>query len=643
MRGLVAVAVREITDRRSVLVAAAVAALVPLLVPLLPNLSGLSAPDVRGTAAWVIALGLSWFLAASFGFSMVATDLSEGRFGFFFSRPVGALPIWVGKVVGNYLVVLMTELVVIVPVLMLPMTRSLLLALVDRNSMWDVLGLTVGVPFVLVLVANAVGVMWRARSVWSVVDLAAALFLAGLVWLALSPLYDLAPDAFSAGAAFVGASLVISLFVAGAVQTTAGRTDIQRGHRALSTALWSGMAVATLVVGGFSIWLFSASPDDLVAFDVTPAPSSDWIAVTGSVRWRFDYRPSFLINTATGQAQQVEVATRWYSEGVVFSGDGSRVVWFEPSGKQQWRLVCAELDGEDQVITKTRLFFDNVADLRLSDSGDRVAVLERKMISIFDLDREALLIAAPVDGDSWVKAAWFATNDAFRIYTAPRDGPDELESVITLLEIDVRARAVHESGTITRADENPAEIVSWLSNYPKVIIDRLRDRALVVQRVGEEWRWTLRDGRSGEVLTDIGVFKEHGWAQFLRDGRLVKFERDGDDIRLVLLSPEGEYLSDFQIGQSRRFKYGGEVAPGVLTVSVSQAGRDLPRHQGEWKAKVVDLDAGTLRDIEGAGRTTQEFAFGPAGGGKLFFDSKDRLVVWNPATGELRRVLDTKL
>ncbi len=640
MRGFVAVAVCEINERRIVLIAAAAAAVIPLLVPLLPNLSGLSAPDVRGTAAWMIALGLSWVLAASFGFSMVATDLAEGRSGFLFSRPIGALPIWIGKVVGNYLLVLLAELVVFVPVLLLPQTRSLLLALVDRHSVWNVLGLIAGVPLVLVLVANAAGVMWRARSGWSVVDLAAALILSGLLWLALSPLYRLAPEAFNAGAALIGVSFVLSLFGAGAAQTAAGRTDVQRGHRALSLTLWGGMTVATFAMAAYSTWVFSVAPDDLShVTSVDEAPAGNWIVVGGETRWRFDFLPQFLLNTETGHFSRLELEGSRYHDSITFSRDGERVVWFEPSGRGRYRLSWADLGDKEQVFAGTGLFFDSVSDLRLSAGGDRVAVREGNMISVYEIEREALLISAPVPAGSWVRHLWFATNDMIRVLAEPKDRPRDLESIITISEIDIPKGSFRQTGSIERGDATPKE-TQYFYWEPTITIDSARDRVFVVQRVGEEWRRTLRDARTGEVLEDFGKYGFRGWAEFLDDGRLVWPDLDGERINLVLLSPGAEVLNTVQVGYGRHLAYGGEVAPGVVTIGLAKAEEGTSYWNWQWTAKAVDLNTGATRIIDGAGKPANEMRDDSSGGGRLFFDNDSKLVIWDPVTATTRGVLD---
>lgn len=97
MRGLLAVASRELVERRNAFVAAGVAAVLPLLAPILTGTRGGNATELRAVAALTVAVALAAALALGYGAAMISGELKERRLGFFFTRPLSGLAIWVGS------------------------------------------------------------------------------------------------------------------------------------------------------------------------------------------------------------------------------------------------------------------------------------------------------------------------------------------------------------------------------------------------------------------------------------------------------------------------------------------------------------------------------------------------------------------
>ena len=115
MRGFVAVAYREIEQRRNVLAAAIVAAVLPFLAPLLPAVRHDAAAEVRFYTAAFLAFAFAAGLSLLLGTTAIGSDLSQRRLGFYFSRPIGASAIWTGKIAAAWLVVVLATVIVLAP------------------------------------------------------------------------------------------------------------------------------------------------------------------------------------------------------------------------------------------------------------------------------------------------------------------------------------------------------------------------------------------------------------------------------------------------------------------------------------------------------------------------------------------------
>src|SRR5262249_13172933 len=116
------------------------------------------------------------------------------------------------------------------------------------------------------------------------------------------------------------------LLFAGALQVLIGRTDLQRGHRVLSTAFWTPALSILAAVALFGWWAVNPSIGDLVrSDDVSPAPAGSWVATTGRV-WRGAYLSTFLVDAASGRSPPVG------PHPVAFSADRPRAAWLATAG-----------------------------------------------------------------------------------------------------------------------------------------------------------------------------------------------------------------------------------------------------------------------------------------------------------------------
>jgi hypothetical protein len=278
MRRFAAVALREVAERRSVLVAAAAAAVLPFLVPLLPSVPASDAGTARAVTALVLACAFGVGGAVLVGASVVGRELAERRLSFHFARPLPAPVIWGGKLVGGLALVLLAEAIVYLPA---SLASGRFPGLIDRFDASAIAALLLlAVPLFLLAWVGSVAV--RSRSPWLVVDFvllaasAAAVFLLGRKLARFEAVPG--PEAILT---MVGV-LLAALLVATLVQVAAGRTDLRRGHGAQSLALWA-VLMAGLAAG--AAWVERVVDPGVARLEgavAEPAgPGGTWVVVEG--------------------------------------------------------------------------------------------------------------------------------------------------------------------------------------------------------------------------------------------------------------------------------------------------------------------------------------------------------------------------
>ena len=187
MRKVVAVAWREVEERKHFLLISLVTGTLAVIVPLARGMSvgSESYETVRDLTALTIggALGLS--LAFMLGLTIVTTELVERRSGFYFSRPLSPAAIWWGKVLGAFVLSMLSVVLTLLP------------STLTGGGIWRV---EQGVPFqwngalswlgaaaillFTILAVHALSTMVRSRSKWLGWDLVAlTVVVSVLVWL----------------------------------------------------------------------------------------------------------------------------------------------------------------------------------------------------------------------------------------------------------------------------------------------------------------------------------------------------------------------------------------------------------------------------------------------------------------------------
>ncbi|HET9471492.1 MAG TPA: hypothetical protein VFO24_10335, partial [Usitatibacter sp.] len=188
MRGLLAVAWREIAERRMLFVAAAIAAAGPFAVPWLHGLQGVHAADVRGGTA--LALSLTFLLGATafVGGTRLPGALADRRIGFDFARPLSGFAIWGGTLAAALVLAIGSAFLAFAPAA-LAGDASAWKNLVDSSGVplpWPMVVL--GASLLLFSLFGVAGVALRAHSPRLLADL---VMLAGMSAAALYALIRL--------------------------------------------------------------------------------------------------------------------------------------------------------------------------------------------------------------------------------------------------------------------------------------------------------------------------------------------------------------------------------------------------------------------------------------------------------------------
>jgi hypothetical protein len=610
MRGFLAVFEREIVERRLLLAAALVLGLVPLLAPLLPGMPPARPAELRSGTALGLALVLTFALALLLGGSVITRDLAERRLGFYFARPLSGTAIWAGKLAAAAALTLGAGLLVLLPATLAGGGPP------DPSGYWDaspgafqsgfsLAMIWLGSLLLALTAAHAVSVMVRSRSLWLLLDLAAlgvTSSVAGTCLLVLArsgaglPIYWQRFGPGPVGGAtvllyiqiLVGLVALLGLTVASGAQVTRGRTDLRRGHRALSIVLWSSLLPASLLLAGYTRWFLAASPEDLVSVHWTlGSPASPWIAVQGRAAHRGGYHPGFLLDVGSGRFVRASFGPTSLDGPplVRFSADGQRAAWLDSSdvrtsSQSDLELKTLDLRRPGASPQPTRVLLrKGVSAFALSPDGRRVAAVHDGHLTVDEIGSGRLLASVHLKRDEYheVRRLTFAGPDRVRLYDldftfAPQPSLPR-RMMLAIFELDVPAGKV----TTTRLEEPLDGLSTW-------VVGPSADRVLLRERHTLQ----LRDGGTGNLLRELGG--EGARASFLPDGRIAMLTRGTDGSDLQILDAEGTELRRFHFPAVRTVLVADQ--PGPETVRVVTRG---PEGSAPWQLWMLDLATGESR------------------------------------------------
>jgi hypothetical protein len=619
MRGFLAVARREIEEKRFVFLAAAVASLVPLAVPIVRGMRGANAAEVRDWCAVMGAATLGAALAIALGSTTIATDLAERRLGFYFSRPISGFGLWAGKLGAACLIALAAAAIVYAPTLAVNRGPVILIDLGRGSPL-----LFVPIVVATVVLLHAVNIAMRPRSPLLVLDVVAlvVLFLAA-VFLIQRFLMAFAVGALNNAFVVLIDAAVIGVLLAGLLAVTRGRSDSRAAHLALSATLWSILAAGVAVTAGYAAWVFSVAPKDLTVIDwVKPADKGSWIELHATAR---GWQPIFLFDTTTGRYRRAGAS--WI--GPVLSHDGTRAAWFEASARGgPYDVVTWKLDDPGAKPVRTLSLPSIPYSTFLSDNGERLATIANGVLSVWDPAARASLGSARIAGEGSSLHGFFVDRNRIRVLRFKTRSNAQEENSLDILEFDLSTRTL-------------AKVVT-LDDAITCIADETGNRLLVLGKS----RLSLRDGHTGTLIASLSERSPQRRAagRFTSDGRIAVAVTEGPgaspvqermrSVHVEVFTRDGRPERTLPIPGFQRLTFGGEVAPGQLVVAAS---RDSKGQQSQV-VFIANLSTGEMRQVaEGLSpmRTLSETGSEAT---KLFFGSGHSLVHFDALTGE-RRVL----
>jgi len=598
MKGFTSVLMRETAQRRTIWWAALAAGLLPFLLAVLPGTT-FSRAEIRDASALGIAAGFGLLVALVLGASVIGRDLSEGRISFDFTRPVGGLSIWSGRMAAAVVLALGSALVALLPATLAGGGPVKLMAVsLGRSSadgmvpvfgvFWSTVLYLLTLLF-LVMLAHAGSVMVRSHSLWLLVDLVCCLGFLAVLFLTGRFLYAQGAIMGIVRAAWIALGiLLLSLLAAGAAQVCKGRTDLKAGHKIISITLWSLCALGAVSIAGYANWYARVSPADLAAVYLgRTAPGGRWVYLGGWLKHRSDqFRPAFLYNPKTGKYLRLGVRG-W---GVAFSSDGSRCVWLE--GWKKPDLYTADLTKRQPTAMPAGITLpERYNRLALSANGGRCAIASRSGVSLYDLSSGKLLASARFrDSGTPIPGAWgalvlarFANEDKLVIDSVSRDRENENEFSLFVRTLYVRRKKLLVTGR-----------VEHLAGAVQIIPDSTGTRFVLATHESGEFHLSLRDGTSGALLAPLGPPGKLRSAAFLSDGRIAVAGSLDGTAHIWIFGAGGVPETSVAVPIKGSLLLGSEPAPGRLLVTGPVGGRDWYKHASLHE---VNLAAGTTRQV----------------------------------------------
>ncbi len=554
MRTAVMVAAREVREKSRLFLVCVAFALLPFAATLLPGTRGQSA-DTIALMGRILSATLGLGIAIAFGGSTIVRELADRRMSFYFTKPVSAAALWLGKAVAAVLVSMSCFAIIAIPAMLVSGRQYAI-----TNGQWFALGAHAIVVFFLV--AHTLSTVVRSRSPLLALDF---LFLIGTV----TALYLIARPLMLGGAIqllgwvqlAIAAAILAVLAVAPVWQLANGRTDIRRSHAALMRVLWPAIAVVLLIAAGFVAWVVNVSPNDVDVMTIEQPSNGARAIVTGTARNRFDYQTAFLVDRATGSYTRI-ASPPWY--GTQFSQDGRVAIWLQPVGTFKFQgLELYTAKGS------TGILLSPAAQVILSGDGTRVAIVNGSLVAVHDLATGKLLAsAAGLDGRAR-QQAFFVTRDLVRVIE--NDYLLNAATPLRVFELDVRARATRKTGEQIAATTRNAVSVSGDGS-------RMFIRGANI----------VADGRTAQTIATLNA-PHATHSAMLYDGRVAMIVLENGAPHLRTFGSEGAPQHDVAFPNTRSLWIAGETENGKLLLAAF--GRTM---------YVVDLGSGAIeRKLEG--------------------------------------------
>jgi hypothetical protein len=604
MKNVLVLAAREFQEKRFVVYSALAFAILPFVIGFIPMSHGKSPREAVVVLSIILATGFTLGLSVVTGASFVGRDLSDGRMSFYFSRPLGSMSIWFGKLIAALILVIGCFGLIAVPAWLSENGWSTFLDLSFRQFA----ALAAASAAALFLISHVIGTFARSRSSLIVFDFAAAVICGVAIrYLIVALAAGQAIALIKSLSIALGVALAVAIVGGGAWQLERGRTDRRRNHLALSQFLWSSMAIVLILATAYVAWVTSATLAGLNGrLQATYAEGGPFAIIGGTSAGRGDYHTAFLLNTETNAATQVDSRAVWTAR---FARDGRSAVVprIDSKGAELLIYKVGSNDFLDSGISMT------AGDYFASDDGTRIATLVYpRVLSVYDVATKRSLVSVRLPGSKFVRGI-FVSPDLVRLYIPVDTG-------MQIMELDVRARRLVETGHVAS------------TAFLRFCLDPNSGRMMVQPAHSDEL--TLNDARSGAVIATLSSGRRLGPMRFLRDGRIAIVYPPAPT--LSILSPDGVLQRNIPLERSDWTTVVGDDGDRII---LSQ------RHPGSQTLLAVAINSGIIERRQpifdwirsSAGLSDPRPPIGPARE-VLFVDKENRILAWSPSTGATRRI-----
>jgi ABC-type transport system involved in multi-copper enzyme maturation permease subunit len=624
MSHVLVIAAREIRERKLVIIGAVLIAPLSALAPLISGAHSSQRGDILIVAGAVTAVLYAAGLAIAIGGGIVGRDLRTGRMSFYFSKPVSASAIWFGKVIGALTTIAVAAIIILIP------------ALAMGGRAWEMrldqplrlLALVAGGAILLFLVSHVVSTLIASRSPLVLADLAMFLTLLGVLLIVTRPL-AIAGATYSVTFIVLGvlAASVLVILAAGARQLARGRTDARRNHIELSRVVWPVMLLVVLGAAGYSKWVRTLTPRNINLWGIAQSPAGDWLVLEG-VRHYTDYHGAVLMNMTTGATKQVA------AHEVIFSRDGRTTAWLQPDGATQYRVTTMDLSRSTELRDTGIVVFDS-GPMVLSDDGQQLAVVNRDVLSVYEIESGKLLGSvrmAKLSVRVQELRMFFTKDGGVQLYYVVRSGGDD--AVVHAARFVPASRRLSVTGTYVTDATNIS-----------LRTDSAGQRVLLREGWGDNRhaRKVLDGVTLAPTLPGLPAGPSIFTAMFLADGSMAFVDKAGERSLLKVVSASGQPLTEFPLVDSGTALLAGEVGKGRLLLSISRG----PLEKRTYSAQVINVSTGVIERREQNVRPnlfSHGFQTDPrpfvlsASSPSVLIDGKQgdwrQLWRWNPLTGE---------
>jgi hypothetical protein len=237
-------------------------------------------------------------------------------------------------------------------------------------------------------------------------------------------------------------------FAAARLQVAVGRSDMQRGHRALSLTFWAGVLVWLAVLGGLLVRERAVTPAALATRSVSGARRTgarrdlgQHRSRRGRVRVRHRIGPLAAPGLAAGRPSRPTAGT---SPGWKSRRSGAATA----RRRSSWRGSATAASTSSRWSSRRGCRREGSISLALAPQADRLAVVQQRTLSLFELPSgRAISSSSASDGD-WVAAA-FLPDGQLRTFrrVRPAVGPPGAGTVPGRIEVVSLKGGVPESAT----------------------------------------------------------------------------------------------------------------------------------------------------------------------------------------------------